>query len=84
MATQQQIANADRFVGILRNAVVQLQGIPTSYAAAIALYNGLTPTQKTSFLALKNLDQAEFEAIIATLSTIAADIATLPNINPTI
>lgn len=84
MATQQQLANADRFVGVIRNAVVQLQAIPASYATAIALYNGLTAPQKATFLALKNLDGAEFDAIIATLSTISTAINALPNVNPTI
>jgi hypothetical protein len=82
MATNAQLADAQKFFGVIRGAIVTLQGLQPQVASAITKYNGLTAGQKTGLLALINLDQAEADSIISALTTINTNINSLPNVTP--
>jgi hypothetical protein len=82
MATQAQLANAERFYQTIRQALGSLKAISSAYTPAINFYNGLSAGQKTALLALKNIDQTELESALSTLSTITTSINTLPGVEP--
>lgn len=83
MATNQQLADAERFFSLIKSSVSQLQNVKNSYSVAVNKYNGLTAPQKTALLSLVNLDQAEVDSIISQLNTITTAVNALPNVNAT-
>lgn len=97
MATQSQIASAQKALGVARNMVVTLKALPaqntglfTGWNALVTAYNALTAPQKTAFLAIVNLDQTEFESNITainniqtSLGNITSAINALPSVDPT-
>ena len=97
MATQSQIASAQKALGTARNTITALKGLPSTnqnlfsgWNLMVTLYNSLTAPQKSGFLAIVNLDQTEFEsnitavnAIQTSLTNVVAAINALPSVDPT-
>ncbi len=82
MATQAQLANAERFYQTIRQSISALKADSSAYTPAINFYNGLNAAQKTALLALKDIDQTELESVLTALSGITTSVNSLPSVSP--
>ena len=80
MATLQQTVTAQRFAGAVRNMVEALKSTGTNIPKIVNFWNGMTDPAKNALCALENLDRAEMDSVIATLSTLDGTLSSLPNV----
>ena len=83
MATLQQTVTAQRFSGAVRNMVEALKSTGANIPKIVNFWNGLTDPAKNALCALENLDRAEMDSVIATLSTLNISLDALPSVTST-